>query len=78
MMLANRTDASTLAEELGRSIQARTGQRVQDLAVEVLPDGVVIRGVTTSWYVKQVAQHCVSKALPRVGVRNAIRVDPSP
>jgi hypothetical protein len=73
-MLLQATDAGTLAKELARNIRARTGQRVRDLSVEVQVDVIVLRGETTSWYVKQLAQHSVFAVLPRVGVRNAIVV----
>ena len=72
--MLERTEAARVEEELARSILARTGGRLLGLAVEVLPEAVVLRGVTTSWYVKQLAQHSASKLLPRLGVRNAIVV----
>ena len=67
-------EATRLQEELARSIEARTGRRVRELEIEILPEVVVLRGRTTSWYVKQLAQHCVSIRLPRFGVRNGIVV----
>ena len=73
-MLLESTESTRLEEELTQRILARTGRRVRELVIEVLPEGVVLRGQTTSWYIKQLAQHSVSTLLPRVGVRNAITV----
>jgi hypothetical protein len=48
-----------LQAELEQSVQVRTGRRVRNLAVEVCPERVVLRGHAASYYVKQLAQHSV-------------------
>ena len=63
-----------LQAELERFVQDRTGRRVHDLAVEVCPEGVVIRGRTSTYYVKQLAQHGIREVLPDVSLENAIVV----
>lgn len=64
----------SLDELLAQKIHARTGRRVQNLAVEVADETVVLRGKTSSFHVKQLAQSGVRDVLPRVAVRNAIVV----
>jgi hypothetical protein len=64
-----------LHQELFEHVCRRTGRRVRNLAVEVHPNGVVLRGRTSSYHVKQLAQHGVRDLLPDVELRNAIVVD---
>jgi hypothetical protein len=64
-----------LDELLAEKVLAKTGRRVQNLAVEVLGETVVLRGKASSFHVKQLAQHGVRDVLPQVAVRNAIVVD---
>jgi hypothetical protein len=56
-------------------VQQRTGRRVRDLRVELLPEGVVLRGQAPTFHVKQLAQHGVRDLLPQVGLHNAIVVE---
>ncbi len=62
-------------QELERHIQARTGRRVHGLTVEVREQQVILRGRTTSYYVKQLAQHSVWDVMPDVVLANDIVVD---
>ncbi len=62
-------------EELQRHILDRTGRRVHGLCVEVRDEQVVLRGRTTSYYIKQLAQHCVWDVLPQARLENDIVVD---
>ncbi len=66
--------SSRLREELECHIQGRTGRRVRNLAVELYPERIVLRGHTGSYYVKQLAQHGVRDLLPHVSLENAIEV----
>ena len=68
-------DTSQLRSELERVVQVRTGRRVRHLAIEVLPERVVLRGRTSSYYVKQLAQHGVRDLLPNVALENVIAVE---
>jgi hypothetical protein len=66
---------SQLQEELEHFIHARTGRRVRELAIELRPECVILRGRTASYYVKQLAQQGVRDLLPHVYLENAITVD---
>jgi hypothetical protein len=61
--------------ELERHIQNRTGRRVYGLHIEVRDERVVLRGRTTSYYIKQLAQHCVWDVLPQAPLENSIVVE---
>ncbi len=61
-----------LQQALTARVQQRTGRRVRDLRVEVLPEGVVLRGQAPTFYVKQLTQHGVRDLLPQVDLHNAI------
>jgi hypothetical protein len=62
-------------QELERHVQQRTGRRVQGLCVEVGEGQVVLRGRTSSYYVKQLAQHGVWDVLPDARLANDIVVE---
>jgi hypothetical protein len=62
-------------EELERHILDRTGRRVHGLRVEVRDHQVVLRGRTSSYYIKQLAQHCVWDVLPDAPLQNGIVVE---
>src|SRR5262249_48434702 len=64
-----------LCQELEKSVLARTGRRVRQLAIELSPERVVLRGVAVSYHVKQLAQHGIRDLLPRVRLENAIVVE---
>jgi len=59
---------------LVRQVQTRTGRRIRDLAVELLPEGVILRGFAATYYLKQLAQQGVREVLPHVRLENAITV----
>jgi hypothetical protein len=62
-------------EKLERHILDRTGRRVHALRVEVRDEQVILRGRTSSYYVKQLAQHCVWDVLPGAPLQNGIVVE---
>jgi hypothetical protein len=64
-----------LRQELEQRVQARTGRRVRQLAIELSPERVVLRGVAASYHVKQLAQHGIRDLLPQVRLENAIVVE---
>src|SRR5258708_6829896 len=55
---------SQLQLELERQVVARTGRRVRDLTIELYSERVILRGHTSTYYVKQLAQHGVRDVLP--------------
>jgi hypothetical protein len=61
--------------ELERHIQHCTGRRVRGLCVEVGDEQIVLRGRTSSYYIKQLAQHCIRDVLPEVRLANDIVVE---
>ena len=67
-------DFPRLRQELETHILARTGTRLRDLDIELSPDGVRLHGFTTTFYVKQLAQHSIREMLPDVQLQNDIRV----
>jgi len=64
-----------LQHELEHRISLRTGRRIRNLTVELRPERVVLRGLATNYYVKQLAQHGVREILPNVCLENVIIVD---
>ena len=68
-------DSQHLRSELERNVSQRTGGRVRELQVELRRGRVVLRGLSDSYYVKQLAQHGVLELLPDVGLENAIAVE---
>jgi hypothetical protein len=69
------TNAPGLSDVLLQRIANRTGRRVRELAVEVRSGRVVLRGRTSSFHVKQLAQHGVRELLPDAQLENAIVVE---
>ncbi|HEV3116041.1 MAG TPA: hypothetical protein VGY58_03240 [Gemmataceae bacterium] len=63
-----------LQNELESRVHTRTGRRVRNLAIEMRPERVVLRGSASSYYVKQLAQQGVRDVLPHVRLENAITV----
>ena len=64
-----------LQHELEAHVLARTGRRVRDLSIELYSERVILRGHTSTYYVKQLAQHGVRDVLPHVRLENAIVVE---
>lgn len=64
-----------LQNELEQQVRVRTGRRVQNLTIELNPDRVVLRGRSSSYYVKQLAQQGIREILPLVSLENAIIVE---
>jgi hypothetical protein len=68
-------DFLRLREELTSCVRARTGGRLRKLDIELSPDGVTLHGETTTYHVKQLAQHGIRDLLPNVQLRNEIVVN---
>jgi hypothetical protein len=52
----------------------RTNRGVWNLSVEILPERVILRGETQSFYAKQLAQESVRLLVPMTPLQNAIEV----
>ena len=63
-----------LRQELETQVKARTGSRIRNLQVELLPERVIVRGRASSYHVKQLALAGVRDVLPEVNMDNAIIV----
>jgi hypothetical protein len=69
------TTTIPLARDLEDQVQQRTNRGVRNLSIEFRPGRVVLRGQTTSYYVKQLAQHEVLGTIPsEFRVENSITV----
>src|SRR4051812_11117874 len=69
--------APSLAEVMAERVAERTGRRVRNLTVEIQPgrgNRVILRGHTTSYHVKQLAQQAVREAFPDAQLENTIVV----
>jgi len=55
--------ARRVANEIMRAIEARLPGRVRDLKVDFENDAFTLRGLSTSYYVKQIAGHLAMNAL---------------
>ncbi len=64
-----------LQRELEHHVKLRTARRIRNLAIEVGPGRVVLRGQAASYYLKQLAQHGVQELLPQVWLENSITVE---
>jgi hypothetical protein len=60
--------------ELECRVLARTGRRVLNLDIELLPERIVLHGRAGSYHIKQLAQQGVRECLPNVRLENAIEV----
>lgn len=68
------TTPPSLSELVLMSVSTRTSRRVRDLAVEVGPDRVTLRGRADSFHVKQLALHGAREVVPTLRLENAIVV----
>jgi hypothetical protein len=68
-------DFPRLREELVSRVRARTGGRLRKLEIQLSPSGVVLHGETTTYHVKQLAQHGIRDLLPNVQLQNDIIVN---
>jgi hypothetical protein len=50
-------EAEELAASIERAVQQETGRGVDDLLVEVSPQGICLKGRCSTYYTKQLAQH---------------------
>lgn len=67
-------DFPSLQRKLETRVLACTGGRLRNLGIELSPEGIRLFGQTTTFYVKQLAQHCVREILPDVRLVNDIHV----
>jgi hypothetical protein len=61
-------------EQLESLMQRRLGNRVRDLRVAVLADGIVLQGRTSTYHCKQLAQHAAMELTSLPILANDIEV----
>jgi hypothetical protein len=61
-------------EQLEGLLLRRLGNRIRNLRVIVLPDGVVLQGRTATYHAKQVAQHITMETVDLPILANEIEV----
>jgi hypothetical protein len=66
MPLRNDLRLRRLATDVVAAVQSRLPGRIRDLKVRIEGEQVVLSGVSSSYYVKQVAQHIAMTALEAV------------
>ena len=64
-----------LKDQLERQVRTWTGRRIRNLAIELNPERVILRGQVNSYYVKQLAQHGIQDCLPNLILENSIVVE---
>jgi hypothetical protein len=69
------TTAPSLTETIAVRVATQTGRRVKNLTVEVCGGRIILRGRTSSYHVKQLAQHAAQETLPNTELENAIVVE---
>ena len=67
-------DFPRLRQELETRVLARTGTRVNNLGIELSPEGIRLFGQTATFHVKQLAQHSVREIMPGIRLQNDIAV----
>ena len=65
---------NTLVSRIERIVRCRTGGRIRDLRVDVSDEYVVISGVATTYYAKQLVTHAALDEIPGRMLTNAIEV----
>jgi hypothetical protein len=68
------SDSRPLQKELENRIHLRTGKRVRNLEIRCSSDEVVLLGDTSTYHVKQLAQHGVLDFMPSIRLHNRIIV----
>ena len=63
-----------LVTRIERIVRCRTGGRIRDLRVDVSEEYVVISGVATTYYAKQLVTHAALDEIPGRMLTNAIEV----
>lgn len=77
--MEHRCDLSTplppeLIQEMEARVVRRAHGRIRDVKVELHKGGLILRGRTSSYYLKQLAQHALLEAAPLPLLANEIEV----
>ncbi len=63
-----------LRKELEDRILVLTGKRIRNLEIQFSQEEVILSGDTSTYYVKQLAQHGVRDLMPTIRLHNRINV----
>jgi hypothetical protein len=66
--------SSELVARIERIVRCRTGGRIRDFRVEMHGDQVVLSGVASTYYAKQLATHAALDELEGLRLNNSIEV----
>lgn len=69
------SDNPALPQDLENRIHLRTGKRVRNLRIQCSTDEVILSGDTSTYHVKQLAQHSVLDVMPKIRLHNRITVN---
>jgi hypothetical protein len=69
------SNSSLFLDKLTHHVRQRTSGRIRNLVIEMRMEGIRLHGQTTSYYLKQLAQHGIRDILPYVGLENSIYVN---
>jgi hypothetical protein len=75
---ANEEEQRRRISRIKRAIRRETGRRIQNLAVELQGDALLLRGRCASFHCKQVAQQAAMSFLSGNSLVNQIEVDTLP
>ena len=73
-MVTHSTQPQQLVRSIEQRIMTRTHGRIRGLEVEIADESVVLRGRTSTYYAKQLAQHGALEILADQPILNAIQV----
>ena len=65
---------NALVSRIERIVRCRTGGRIRDLRVDVSEQNVVISGVASTYYAKQLVTHAALDEIPGRMLTNAVEV----
>lgn len=64
----------SLVARIERIVRCRTGCRIRDLSVDLTGNQVIISGLASTYYAKQLATHAALDEIPGCSLTNAIEV----
>ena len=64
-----------LLTDLEARVQRQLGSRIRDFQIIAARDGLILKGNSTSWYVKQLAKHAVMEVVRMRILSNEIVVE---
>jgi hypothetical protein len=69
-----RTEANSTGEHLAHRLQQQLGSRFRGVHIDVMDDGLILRGRVGTYYAKQIAQHVLMRLTELPILANDIEV----